>query len=1442
MRKRQWKKILSLVLAIAMVFTMNTSIFAAAETGVDVTSEENAAQPEGTTEAAPAAEEPSTEESGTEAEVPATDETTEPAEGPVNVEEPAAETPAEPAEPVADEGGNEQAAGTDVTNGSKSNADNWTADGSANDDATWGDATITVKGSKAVTLTAAAGADTLTVTLNKPTTGTTTSFTLANLTNLTNFVLYNAADKTISKLTTTAVSIGTDAADTVTYKILKVDTTTGLANDGTEINFAQGKLVTNKDVYSTGATYTKYTKFEDIETAVNSGNADSGVDFFVVDTSAGTAKKVNIKKATNGEMTAFTADNLTVGMTTVSVKEGTSAEGQEIKVNVKGGAVVDTKAGSSSAVNFTGLTKKTTYEISRRTASSNSAKQFASPVWTTPYEFTTTEYEKITTTGQTVNVDSLFDITNTSAEGTLTVSGVTLTVPQNKRLVGQAVSMDGIFTVTLSAASAAPKLTGGSTRPVSFNAPEGTGYIYNDANSNLPGSKISFYGKGTVSFDEALTNGPVEIFHIDSTVKLSANNADKAILVSENSTAATTKYYASVYEKDAPVTVSKTEKVKVYIAENDTDDFDESEQNNTVTNKSSATYVISDNMTTNKLVAANQVIDLTKASSSAALYYGKTVFYADNTTLTTNLKFQTLKDRYPNNMPTLTFFPGNVKPDQAEFETPDGITVSEWIFSVSTSSVAPAVGQFFAATGTNVLSGTHLAGGESALKPNTTYNVFAISSNGAPSGLYYSEAKLVGSFTTKAEQKLEIAWNGSPIYYGGQDTNESDAIKAGVLGLTFGSTGYTITESGNGTLLVKDPDNENAIVGWINAYVFTKAIYDDGSNAVNIRKAKTEADTEFTSLIGTAENVAAEATASNAHDSSAANTLKNLVSANGYYVKAFFKPNTSAATDEEVAASYSEVSSNVISFNVIPAPVEAQAQEASAPIKKYLTNSNFKVAPSIKYVNKITGKAVESDEFTGTPVYTTAEGIIYDANSKVSYNSAGSHSYSISPNKIAPKTVGKGAKYTLANADLKAGTLSIFGEVTTSSFTLTLSDVYYGENATSIIGNATVTYNNGADSAAKVTKLTASNIEFYKSISANGTVSAASPKITGDIEAQDAGTTVYAAVTVPEDSIVASNAKDTQLVQSFTIAARPVNVVIQNAEKFSSYRNIEIKGTVSGGKANADATLTEVTSIGGKTHHFAGTVPVLSENATFDMSYVDITTSGNYAVPLAGIKFTKDGNFSVNEAKGYYVIKPAWYGYFILEYGGHDKKSTSKKTIYKVTKYTQTDGEKTANNITWELPKEIASENALRTFNGAIDGKNDKVVSFEAKAGSKYNNAVIDGNVTVEELLAKKVTTLDKYGDVYFYAVVQAYATEDVYVQSITPKTYNGNKHNVKDDAIKAANGAVKDIDLVVMDQSKGQELKLGTDYTVTVKNNVNASVKYDNSTSVSNNLGCDHR
>ena len=98
MRKRQWKKILSVVLALAMVFSMNTAVFAdevtdpvaveepAAEAPVAETPVESEPEvPEETTIEGPAAEAPAAE-----AEEPVAAEEAEPAEA-VEAEEPAGE-------------------------------------------------------------------------------------------------------------------------------------------------------------------------------------------------------------------------------------------------------------------------------------------------------------------------------------------------------------------------------------------------------------------------------------------------------------------------------------------------------------------------------------------------------------------------------------------------------------------------------------------------------------------------------------------------------------------------------------------------------------------------------------------------------------------------------------------------------------------------------------------------------------------------------------------------------------------------------------------------------------------------------------------------------------------------------------------------------------------------------------------------------------------------------------------------------------------------------------------------------------------------------------------------------------------------------------------------------------------------------------------------------
>ncbi len=120
MRKRQWKKILSVVLALAMVFSMNITAFAdevadpvaVEQPAAEEPAAEQPAETPAAEEPAPADETPAAEEPAPADETPAAEEPEAPAD-----ETPAAEQPAAPAEEAAPAEGEEPAGGADTVQG-----------------------------------------------------------------------------------------------------------------------------------------------------------------------------------------------------------------------------------------------------------------------------------------------------------------------------------------------------------------------------------------------------------------------------------------------------------------------------------------------------------------------------------------------------------------------------------------------------------------------------------------------------------------------------------------------------------------------------------------------------------------------------------------------------------------------------------------------------------------------------------------------------------------------------------------------------------------------------------------------------------------------------------------------------------------------------------------------------------------------------------------------------------------------------------------------------------------------------------------------------------------------------------------------------------------------------------------------------------------------------
>jgi len=1321
MRKRQFKKVLSLVLALAMVFSMNTSVFATGTVDAPVVETQTETQPENpvTNETeTPAAEQPAAE---TPAEEPKAEEpAAAPAEESAPAEEPAKEeTPAVPEESNNED---EQPAGSTV------DYQGWT-----------------------FTYTSTAPESTGS--------GGTTVVTLKE------------ADMKIGETSN-------GSGDTI--KIKSDGTGTGNVTLGT------GKYVILNDG----------TTFSDTLTGITTSDA-TGV----------TIKKIKTQEIAPAGTTNYTIDKSQDGKWVVKAKDA-SQRLEYVVATTAGDSWADLDENTGADLTSADAEGGKKLFVRFKAVYNESDSATSGTITTAASDATEIEYDA-SADPSVANGDM------TLTKGNYTISGLSITLAEGAK--GSAISSNngGIYVVTVSEGSATITARTTPVKAISLNALAKAQITIADFDDADKYGELSLKGAGDYLLDLSAAHR-AEIESVESTASISANTGT-ALVISNNGA-----YKTVIDGKTEKQSVNTTGKAIVYVAvktQPATPIFTQTKETNkiTVNDTYGPGYVISDNGAKLSKIEAKTVYDLTKVAANDAIGYGKTVFKTDNETVdpANGFGYEEILERNTNPIKAVEFYPSQVGDKTASFhvtnpsdlnKTDINTKYSNTVkFAISTDATpyTKKWDNYLVVTGvltgdayanyeyTYALNKNYLTEG-SELKPNTKYYVFTLNTDTKG---FYSAPEKVGEFTTAAAQdQITLAAPTDTIYFGGQNKKKENALEAGVIGITVGTTGYTVKPVGN-RLNVLDPSNSDAKVGEIKAYMYKRSTYYTAGNAEKINSAKTS--DALTTGVTPDYRMAA-----------GTDNLITAVSDNGYFIKAFFEP----LTGTKYAGS--EISSNVISFNVAPAPVKAEAQAASAPVKTKLVKSAFTVEPSIKYTNKITGENVNGSEFDGAPVYVTNGKRMYEVTSTVSYDTAGKYKYSISAGQITPSATAPGAAmYTLADADLIDGDLNIYGEVTLDSFTVTPGTVYYGEDAASIKSNMKVTYNNGADAAKAADNY---EIKFYKkdAISSNGKVISNNSLTIANPEAEKAGTEMYAEITVAASKITAKDAKETKVVSPLiTVQKRPVTVIVnkgKNVEKFSSYRNIEIKGTVSG--SNADSEVSAVKEFNAKTHTFNGTAPALSGNAIFDMSYVDITTSGNYAVPLNDVKFTAD-NFSVQSATGYYVIKPAWYGYFILEYGGHDKKSTSKKTIYKVTKYTQTNDEKAAGEITWELPKEIANENALRTFNGAIDGKNDKVVSFEAQAGSKYNNISIK-NVTTEQLLAKNVTTPDMYGDVYFYAVVQAYATEDVYVESITPKPYSGNKHNVNDDAVKAANGAVKDINLVVVDQSKNAELKLGTDYT----------------------------
>ena len=640
MRKRQWKKILSVVLALAMVFSMNITAFA------DPAPEGEAVEQPAAEEPAPAAEEPAADE-----EAPAA----EPAEekAPAAEETPAAQEPA-PAEEAAPKEKSEEAVGTDGDDVPGVVPDGWTAEltTDAGSGSTWTGNTLYVKGTDVVTLDTAVpttSREVITVNIENGATlevddtvgGVLTGLAMVDTTSYEPSAITASTSITGSPDEYTIVPVVADGSnyfDRETKAIYTNILTTGYR--AFEASTYRGFTLTPVGI-TTGAIVAKAaeTGTDDVEIGT------SAKTLYIVDESDCSVVAVTIPKS---QTAPANLDSSKVTKTHNTITVDTTKE-IGYKLHSAGSYTVATSP-------ITGLTAETAYDVNIREAANTAetdAAAFPSDWAATPVEVTMDAAPSTPgVVGDTdeMTVDSTFKL---DADGEyFTVSGLAFTA-EGGAATGSGVSdNNGIFKVSIS--SGTIRVTNGGTQEaVSINVIKEGNLIIDGEDGALMGSLITVEGTRTVSFDATGDSDNVvfadNLYEVKG-VKLSANAANQALLVSGNKI----KEGFSVYGEDQPMSLAGKD-LKISIAKeatsvgadllwNDTYGIDLGTGNLTTND---AWFVLSDNKTYN--LGSGADINLEECDADDAMGFGKTVIFSSDKDLDDDLMFKKMliPSRFP---------------------------------------------------------------------------------------------------------------------------------------------------------------------------------------------------------------------------------------------------------------------------------------------------------------------------------------------------------------------------------------------------------------------------------------------------------------------------------------------------------------------------------------------------------------------------------------------------------------------------------------------------------------------------------------------------------------------------------------------------------------------------------------------------------------------------
>ncbi len=327
-----------------------------------------------------------------------------------------------------------------------------------------------------------------------------------------------------------------------------------------------------------------------------------------------------------------------------------------------------------------------------------------------------------------------------------------------------------------------------------------------------------------------------------------------------------------------------------------------------------------------------------------------------------------------------------------------------------------------------------------------------------------------------------------------------------------------------------------------------------------------------------------------------------------------------------------------------------------------------------------------------------------------------------------------------------------------------------------------------------------------------------------ELKDYNAGTKVYWIFKV-------TNSAGTELLGSakgsFDIVKRGLKINITGGSVSSSNVGAAVKSPISVNLTTNPDALTEIVEWDYE-NNYNGSLTPGADRVLDTASACEITTDGivdkdkpgEYTVPLSKYTLKADlqKNYTIAESTAIYEVIPHYYAKFYAEYGGqlHQLGDGAYEIIQGTLKIDAPAGTKLSASYN------VAGQTMVANKWKLVKGDGTVVVATE--------NALNAADIVFP-------TTGTNYTVYAIFELTEGYTTvstdQYIKVKNILPVTYDGRAHKaVQEEWNGPLNNTYKsttyDLDFELRDENRGRTLRPGVDFTITYRNNVNASVYYD--------------